>query len=61
LPAAEQAEREHSENENYRAVTDDAEQQRAVRGAFPQSVLWGLEVAAEDGDAVLVDATNFFE
>ncbi|MFL6312636.1 MAG: zinc-dependent metalloprotease [Terriglobales bacterium] len=49
-----------AENENYRAVTDDAEQQRAVRGAFPQSVLWGFEVAAEDSDAVLIDATKFF-
>jgi uncharacterized protein DUF4953/uncharacterized protein DUF5117 len=49
-----------AENQEYRAVTDDAEQQRAVRAAFPQSVLWGFEVAAEDGDAVLVDATKFF-
>lgn len=49
-----------AENQEYRAVTDDAEQQRAVRGSFPQSVLWGFEVAAEDGDAVLVDATPFF-
>jgi hypothetical protein len=49
-----------AENQEFRAVTDDAEQQRAVRGAFPQSVLWGFEVAAEDGDAVLVDATKFF-
>ena len=49
-----------AENQEYRAVTDDVEQQRAVRAAFPQSVLWGFEVAAEDGDAVLVDATKFF-
>src|SRR5579863_6283647 len=49
-----------AENEEFRAVTDDAEQQRAVREAFAQSVLWGFEIAAEDGDAVLVDATPFF-
>jgi hypothetical protein len=49
-----------AENENYRAVTDDADQRNAVRAAFPQSVLWGFEVGAEDGDAVLVDATKFF-
>ena len=49
-----------AENENYRAVTDDADQRSAVRAAFLQSVLWGFEVAAEDGDAVLVDATKFF-
>ncbi|HEY2170216.1 MAG TPA: zinc-dependent metalloprotease [Candidatus Angelobacter sp.] len=49
-----------AENQEYRAVTDDADQRSAVRAAFPQSVLWGFEVAAEDGDAVLVDATKFF-
>ncbi|HXW88969.1 MAG TPA: zinc-dependent metalloprotease [Terriglobales bacterium] len=49
-----------AENERYRAVSDDPEQQRAVREAFAQSVLWGFDVAAEDGDAVLVDATPFF-
>ncbi|HUJ31728.1 MAG TPA: DUF5117 domain-containing protein [Candidatus Acidoferrum sp.] len=48
------------ENERYRAVTDDLEQQRAVQQAFAQSVLWGFEVAAVDGDSVLVDATPFF-
>ncbi len=51
-----------AENERYRAVTDDLEQQTAVRQAFAQSVLWGFEVAAQDkdGDSVLVDATPFF-
>jgi hypothetical protein len=49
-----------AENQEYRAVTDDADQRSAVRAAFPQSVLWGFEVAAEDSDAVLVDATKFF-
>lgn len=49
-----------AENQEYRAVTDDPDQRSSVRAAFPQSVLWGFEVAAEDGDAVLVDATKFF-
>jgi hypothetical protein len=51
-----------AENERYRAVTDDLEQQTAVQQAFAQSVLWGFESAAEDvdGKAVLVDATPFF-
>ncbi|HLK54829.1 MAG TPA: DUF5117 domain-containing protein, partial [Candidatus Angelobacter sp.] len=49
-----------AENESYRAITDDPEQQRAVREAFAQSVLWGFEIAAEDGSAALVDATPFF-
>ena len=49
-----------AENEQYRAITDDLEQQSAVKQAFAQSVLWGFEAAAESGDAVLVDATPFF-
>jgi hypothetical protein len=49
-----------AENQEYRAVTDDPEQQRAVREAFAQSILWGFRVEAVDGDAVLVDATDFF-
>ena len=49
-----------AENERYRAVTDDPAQQEAVKQAFAQSVLWGFDAAAENGDAVLVDATPFF-
>jgi hypothetical protein len=51
-----------AENESYRAITDDLEQQSAVKQAFAQSVLWGFEAAAEDegGESVLVDATPFF-
>lgn len=49
-----------AENQRYRAITDDPEQQRAVREAFSQSALWGFKVEAEEGDAVLVDATDFF-
>lgn len=49
-----------AENQEYRAVSDDADQRLAVRQAFAQSVLWGFNIGAEDGDAVLVDATEFF-
>jgi hypothetical protein len=51
-----------AENERYRAITDDLEQQVAVQQAFAQSVLWGFDSAAEDedGKSVLVDATAFF-
>src|SRR5690348_12349490 len=49
-----------AENERYRAVTDDANQREAVKEAFAQSILWGFDAAAADGDAVLVDATPFF-
>jgi hypothetical protein len=49
-----------AENESYRAITDDLEQQSAVQQAFAQSVLWGFEAAAESDGTVLVDATPFF-
>ena len=47
-------------NYEYRAVTDNADEQRAVRESFAESVLWGFEVAAEEDGHVLVDATPFF-
>ena len=47
-------------NYGYRAVTDNADERQAVEEAFAQSVLWGFEVAAEDGNTVLVDASSFF-
>lgn len=49
-----------AQNERYRAITDDLQQQEAVKQAFAQSVLWGFEAAAEDGNSILVDATAFF-
>lgn len=47
-------------NYSYRAITPNAAEERAVEEAFAQSVLWGFEVAAEDSDKVLVDASSFF-
>ena len=47
-------------NEAFRAITDNVDEQRAVEQSFPQSVMFGFDVAAEDGSTVLVDATNFF-
>src|SRR5580698_180897 len=49
-----------AENEGYRAITDDLEQQSAVQQAFAQSVLWGFEATAETDGTALVDATPFF-
>ncbi|RMF04754.1 MAG: DUF5117 domain-containing protein, partial [Bacteroidetes bacterium] len=46
-------------NYNYRALSDNAEEQAAVAQAFAQSVLWGFKVAAADGERVLVDLTPF--
>lgn len=48
------------ENLNYRAVTNDPDEQRAVRDSFAESVLAGFTVAAEENGTVLVDATDFF-
>jgi hypothetical protein len=47
-------------NLDYRAVSNDADERRAVRDSFAESALWGFTAAAEDGDRVLVDATDFF-
>ncbi len=48
------------QNTRYRALSDNADERRAVADAFARSVLWGFEVAAEDADGtVLVDATAF--
>ena len=47
-------------NMEYRAVSEDADERRAVRDSFAESALWGFTVAAEEGERVLVDATDFF-
>jgi hypothetical protein len=46
-------------NYNYRAVTNDAAEKRAVEQSFAQSVLWGFTVEAEASNHYLVDATDF--
>ncbi len=48
------------ENLRFRAVSNDADERRAVHDSFAESVLWGFTVAAEDNGHVLVDATDFF-
>ena len=47
-------------NLSFRASSDNPAERRSVQDAFAQSVLWGFEVAAEENDRVLVDATAFF-
>jgi hypothetical protein len=47
-------------NLGYRAVTEDRDEQRAVRESFAESALWGFTVAAETDGRALVDATEFF-
>ncbi len=46
-------------NYNYRAITNDIAEKRAVEQSFAQSVLWGFTIEAETGDHYLVDATDF--
>jgi hypothetical protein len=48
-------------NYSFRAVTSDPDERQTAEEAFAQSTLWGFTVAAEDGDHVLVDATDFFQ
>ncbi|HEY0348231.1 MAG TPA: zinc-dependent metalloprotease [Pyrinomonadaceae bacterium] len=47
-------------NEGFRAESNSADERRAVKDAFAESVLWGFEVAAEEGNRALVDATAFY-
>jgi hypothetical protein len=47
-------------NLDYRAVSNDDDERRAVRDSFAESALWGFTVEAEEGERVLVDATKFF-
>ncbi|MGA0559067.1 zinc-dependent metalloprotease [Larkinella sp. VNQ87] len=46
-------------NYQYRAISNDPLERRAVEESFAQSVHWGFEVAAEEGNSVLVDLTPF--
>lgn len=46
-------------NYDYRAVTTDNAEKRAVEQSFAQSTLWGFTIEAETNGAVLVDATDF--
>jgi hypothetical protein len=46
-------------NYGFRAITNDANEKRAVEQSFAQSTLWGFMAEAETNGAVLVDATDF--
>jgi Met-zincin/Domain of unknown function (DUF5117) len=48
-------------NQAFRSTSNDAAEQLSVRQSFPESVLFGFKVEAEDpSGAVLVDATDFY-
>ena len=48
-------------NQNFRSSSTEPAETLAVTQSFPESVLWGFTVAAEDPNgSVLVDASDFF-
>jgi len=49
-----------ADNPKYLATSDNPDERAAVEQAFAQSVVWGFEVVAHDGDSILVDGTDFF-
>ncbi|HVM87501.1 MAG TPA: zinc-dependent metalloprotease [Puia sp.] len=46
-------------NYDYRAITNDGSEKKAVEQSFAQSVLWGFVIEAENNNKFLVDATDF--
>ena len=46
-------------NMNYRALSENAAERKAVEDAFAPSILWGFKVAAESNGMVLIDVTDF--
>jgi Met-zincin/Domain of unknown function (DUF5117) len=46
-------------NYDYRAVSDNADERKAVEDAFAKSVIWGFTVAAESDGRALVDLSDF--
>lgn len=47
-------------NYDFRAVSDNQAERKAVEQAFAQSTLWGFEIGAVTGENVLVDASIFY-
>jgi hypothetical protein len=47
-------------NYSYRAITNNKQEKKAVDESFAKSVLWGFQIAAEEGEKILIDATPLF-
>ena len=47
-------------NYDYRSYTTDSFEAQSIKDSFAESTLWGFEVVKTEGNAHLVDATNFF-
>ena len=43
----------------YRADSDNPAERKAVKDAFAESVVWGFNIAAEEGGSILIDATDY--
>ena len=48
-----------ADNTAYRASSDNDDERAAVESSFAESVLWGFDIAGRQGDAFVVDATEF--
>lgn len=46
-------------NYDFRAVSDNADEQKSVEQAFAKSIIWGFKAEAEEGNKVLIDMTAF--
>jgi hypothetical protein len=46
-------------NYDYRAISDNPDEQNAVEEAFAQSVLWGFKIEAEEAGKVLINISKF--
>ena len=46
-------------NTDYRAVTNDPREQKAVNESFAQSILFSFNVEAEENNSILIDVTAF--
>lgn len=46
-------------NYDFRALSDNPAERRAVEESFAKSVIWGFKIEAVEGNRILVDATNF--
>ena len=48
------------DNPRFRALTNDANERRAVEDSFARSVIWGFTIDKTEGDTVTINATDFF-
>ena len=46
-------------NQDFRAVSDNAKERKAVEEAFAKSVLWGFEINKKENEVFQVDMTGF--